>query len=250
MSEQETVRSDPGIIVAVLRNGQTDLLTFVVVCSGVEHIPYSLVLNHGRGLGATHFPRILRLHKRAVRSKEGPFVGTVVAAVRSLGHTHYLVGGGCVPGGEQEDQLVLHLVHFRIDGTLYGPIGFGDDYRPVAGVCEGYSILAGRVPDIADSVSPLPGHLVEDMDLSVEFPDARRYGSVYLFALSITQVQVADPRPVDQVRTSCNAGMPVVEFRRGAVLLRVRVERHHGIIHKIFVPVPDHGRILGDRVLL
>ena len=106
------------------------------------------------------------------------------------------------------------------------------------------------MPDIADSVSPLPGHLVEDMDLSVEFPDARRYGSVYLFALSITQVQVADPRPVDQVRTSCNAGMPVVEFRRGAVLLRVRVERHHGIIHKIFVPVPDHGRILGDRVLL
>ena len=198
-------------MVSVSGCAQAYLLLLVVKCSGVEHIPYALVLDDGGSLCAAHLPGVFRFHQRSVRGEQRPFVRPVVASVRGFRHSHYLVGGGRVPGSEQEDQLVLDAVYLGIDGPFDRPVGFGNDYRPVAGVREGDSILAHGVPDVADTVCAFPGALVEDMDLAVEFPDAGCHGTVDAVALGIPQVEVADPGPVDKVLAPGDCGMPVRE---------------------------------------
>ena len=106
------------------------------------------------------------------------------------------------------------------------------------------------MPYIGYPVSSFPGHLVEHVYLSIQFPYTGSHRTPEGIALGVPQVQVSNPGPVHKVGTTGYGGVPVVELRRSAVVLRSRVERHQRIIHIISIPVTDDGWILGERIIL
>ena len=115
MCEQKAVGSDPGKVYSVSRSGKAYLLFLVVVGSGVEHVPDTLVLYHGRSFDAAHLPVHVRLQEGTFRRKEGPFVWTVITSIGSFSHAEQLVSLGLVPGCKHQDHLVFHSVDFGVD---------------------------------------------------------------------------------------------------------------------------------------
>ena len=106
------------------------------------------------------------------------------------------------------------------------------------------------MPYVGYPVSLFPSHLVEHVDFAVKLPDTWSNRSPERISLGIPQIQVADSCPIHKISTAGYRGMPVIELRRFAVVLRSRVKGHQRIVHEVLISVVDDRGILGERIIL
>ena len=79
------------------------------------------------------------------------------------------------------------------------------------------------MPDIV-VIGLFPHALVEHVDLAVDDLDARGHCSVDLVAFGVSQIQVADPGPVDEVCAPGYSGVPAIMRRFGAYGFLIRLD--------------------------